>query len=409
MTTKNLYERKVSFIDAKKERVNLEIEIRDINKERYPYGELSICSQSWQWKFIPDWEAQQKLLDIWNTYHLNGMSAGTDKQNDILKACNAPDTYIERCNELRNYDFNWNFMLDMNKRKLAQVNEELYNDYQKLIWIVKTLINKKTYKWDPKYYDLLMKVIEEDRISFTTYNYIRWVHNKWITKKYCYEDCIINFAFPQTNLSKQITQQILDSIQERIDNFPVDNLSAIFDMDRGKLIRYGCTWVIKDLPEDLSKTIEDICNEIEDEMKENTLVSDIEYEEFVKLYPNFDNPEKVYALACNREWYLDSLEYIDENSDTEFKFEWDYWLVCTDDEANETHLEYIKQLFDEIGFDWFNQNCVKTNIELDLDWNVVITKSISIPENERGNSLNHYDGYQHDTTVNGTTYYIYQQ
>ena len=144
-------------------------------------------------------------------------------------------------------------------------------------------------------------------------------------------------------------------------------------------------------------------------MKENTLVSDFSYEEFVKLYPDFDNPEKVYALACNREWYLDSLEYIDENSDTEFKFEWDYWLVCTDDEANEKHLDYIKSLFDDIGFDWFNQNCVKTNIELDSDWNVVITKSISISENERGNSINHYDGYQHDITINGTTYYIYQQ
>lgn len=419
MTTENLYERKVSFIDANKERVNLEIEIRDMthNKERYPYGELSICSQSWQWKFTPEWEYQKELLDIWNTYHLNWMSAGTDKQNNILKACNAPIDYVERCNELRNYDFNWDFMLDMNKRKLAQVNEELYNDYQTLFWIVKTLADNKSYKWDPKYYNLLMKVISEEKIKIVFRDNIRCTSFEAITKKDWYEECTINFNFPKkknliwytTSWLHYSIQQILDSIQKRIDNFPVDNLSAIFDIDRGKLIRYGCTWVIKDLPEYMAQTIETLCVEIENEMKENTLVSDIEYEEFLKLYPDFDQPEKVYALACNREWYLVSLESIDENSDTQFKFEWDYWLVCTDEEANKAHLEYIKWIFDDIGFDWFNQNCVKTNIELDTNWDILITKSISIPENERSNSLNYYDGYEHDIKVNGTTYYIYQQ
>ena len=144
-------------------------------------------------------------------------------------------------------------------------------------------------------------------------------------------------------------------------------------------------------------------------MKSKTKVADLSYEQFVEQYPDFDNPIKVYALACNRGGYLDSLEDTKERSDTRFYFEWDDWLVCTDEEANEEHVAYIKSLVDDMGFDAFNQNSVSLTVEADAYGDVIVSKSILIPENERGSSLNHYDGNEYNISVNDTTYYIYQK
>jgi len=86
-------------------------------------------------------------------------------------------------------------------------------------------------------------------------------------------------------------------------------------------MRYGCTWVIKDLPEDLPKTLDTLCDEIEEDMKSKTMVSDLTYEQFAAQYPDFNNPQKVYALACNRGGYLDSLEDVSEDRGNSFHFE----------------------------------------------------------------------------------------
>lgn len=409
---KKLYDRKISFIDANKERVNLKIEIRECtDNKRKPYGELSIYSQTGQWQYVPDTDEQKALLEIWDKYHLNGMSPGTDKQNYILKKANAPDGYEQRCDELRNYDFNGNFMLDMKQRHSTFFTEEEYKDLHTLKWYVLTLIEKNSRSCKKKFFDLLVKIVKEDGISTRSSTFGKsW---ECLNYKEWYKEWLISFDFPKSPVSKETKEKMLSSIQYRIDHFPTDNLSAIFDIDRWELMKYGSTWVVRDLPEDLPKTLDTLCDEIEEDMKSKTKVADLTYEQFAAQYPDFYNHEKVYALACNRGGYLDSLEDVEENGN-EFEFEWDRWLVCTDEEANEAHLEYMKSIFDEIGgFDWFRQSSVTTSIELDDsgwgDGDIVISKSIRILANERGNSLNHYDGYEHNISVNGTTYYVYQQ
>ena len=106
------------------------------------------------------------MLEIWDTYHLNGMSCGTDKQNAILKKANAPQEYTVRQDELRNYDFNGDFMLDMNKRILATGLEQRYLELNKLTGIVSTLIEKDSYSCVKMYYDILINIVEEDEIKF---------------------------------------------------------------------------------------------------------------------------------------------------------------------------------------------------------------------------------------------------
>lgn len=405
---KKLYDRKISFIDANKERVNLEIQIRECpDNKRKPYGELSICSQSGQWKFAPDTDEQKALLEIWDKYHLNGMSAGTDKQNDILKKANAPDVYEQQCDELRNYDFNGNFMLDMKQRHSTLFIEEEYKDLHTLKWYVLTLIEKDSKSCKKKFFDLLLKIVKEDKIGINF-----WMltdYKKCILFKEWYKEWIISFEFPKIPKSKESKEAILLSIDKRIKNFPTDNLSAIFDIDRGELMRYGCTWVVRDLPEDLPKTLDLLCDEILEDMKSKTKVADLTYEQFVEKYPDFRNPVKVYALACNQWGYLDSLDEVEEHDGNKFHFEWCDWLVCTEKEADQEHLDYMKSIVDDMGFDSFIQTSVSLSVKLDDDGDIFISKSISILQNERGNSLNHYDGYEYDVSVNGTTYYIYQQ
>jgi len=94
------------------------------------------------------------------------MSCGTDKQNAILKKANAPQEYTVRQDELRNYDFNGDFMLDMNKRILATGLEQRYLELNKLTGIVSTLIEKDSYSCVKMYYDILINIVEEDEIKF---------------------------------------------------------------------------------------------------------------------------------------------------------------------------------------------------------------------------------------------------
>ena len=60
------------------------IELRDGYKGKV----LSICSQYGQGKFIPKNDAQQRLLDMWDKWHLNDMKAGTPKQNALVDKIN---------------------------------------------------------------------------------------------------------------------------------------------------------------------------------------------------------------------------------------------------------------------------------------------------------------------------------
>ena len=71
----------VNFTDKDNQVFRIRIEFRD----REDRTEFSVCSQSGQGQFKPKNEAQQRLLNLWNKYHLNGMSAGTEAQDEALK------------------------------------------------------------------------------------------------------------------------------------------------------------------------------------------------------------------------------------------------------------------------------------------------------------------------------------
>lgn len=97
MTQQNIYKRTVTLRDADKTSWTLTFELRenrctvknreDLSDFEQIY-ELSICGESGQCQssIKPRTEGQKALLEFWNTYHLNGMSAGTNRQNAYLSS-----------------------------------------------------------------------------------------------------------------------------------------------------------------------------------------------------------------------------------------------------------------------------------------------------------------------------------
>jgi len=75
--------RKVKFHDKNWKLWNIKAEITYRNW--YPEFTMSWDSGQCQDSIEPLWEYQEELLSVWQEYHLNGMNAGTKKQDAILK------------------------------------------------------------------------------------------------------------------------------------------------------------------------------------------------------------------------------------------------------------------------------------------------------------------------------------
>ena len=94
--------------------VDVEIELRTSDKGK----ELAICGTIWNPRKTDCYSAGQNLDTIaelihtdefneiyrfWKLYHLNGMHAGTEKQEEALKNCPSKD-YAEQCEYLESID-----------------------------------------------------------------------------------------------------------------------------------------------------------------------------------------------------------------------------------------------------------------------------------------------------------------
>lgn len=85
--TMKTFKRSISFIDANNHRADLEVEIT--NRNGYPEFTVSGsycggCGQVLD-EIKPRTNAQKDLLDMWKNWHLNGMHAGTEKQEQAIK------------------------------------------------------------------------------------------------------------------------------------------------------------------------------------------------------------------------------------------------------------------------------------------------------------------------------------
>lgn len=408
MTTTNKYERKISFVDADNKRFNLEIEIRDEKK----WDVLSICSQSGQWKFNPQGEYQQELLDIWNEYHLNDMQSGSPLQKKILEAEWISD-YDTALKALALYNNKGEKFLSYNYIIQAEEAEKQYLILKNL----KSFFSYSIEKWYETFVkghytkeitnDVLNNIFKDKTICIThkLYKIIKHfeVKRNIVTYKPITKDYLLSVKSANTRFLEECIKHISNLLEE----FDINKLSLKYDYYGNELRQYGWAWWYKDLPTDIIDTLNTLCNEIQDDMSEQQKVSDLEYEEFIKIFPNsFCEPEKVYALACHAEATLNSVQddivHIEWNGNM-FYMEWQDYLVCTEDEANEEFLNSVTSYVDDV---WVDHIKFDTSIDI-VDWDVVVSKTIKFEASTRWEFLNHYDGYEYEYSVNGVDYYIY--
>lgn len=251
---------------------------------------FSICSQSWQCQFNPKSDIQQELLDIWNIYHLNWMSAWTKEQMEIVNSLE-DKSYDNACKVLK----------------------------EKWLYEVE-------YKWQP-------------------YRYWSW----WIYKNF-------------TNNFEEELFKLIDDLIEEEENYSLNKI-----------------------------TIEDLDNE-----------------EFInKATTEWVAPERLMAVCLHCWLSFNWLENVSHDWNYNFDIEWLEYYIYTDEEANYAHLESIKNLVDDIWFEWFIW-WKNINVNIDEDWDIIISKSITIFSNERAWLLAGYDWNEYTQEINWTTYYLYR-
>lgn len=151
----------VSFIDANGRKANIEITINN--------GRLSISGDNGQEQdtIKPRTESQIRLIEIWETYHLNDMQAGTPKQMKLIKGCKTHEDAVKKLTET-------NLLIDKHpttgepyKYGSAWLTLELPEDIEEEIEGLIELIEEEeeSRKGEPIQYnsdDELIEIIEEN-------------------------------------------------------------------------------------------------------------------------------------------------------------------------------------------------------------------------------------------------------
>lgn len=120
----NIFKKEITIHDKDGKRFDLKI----TNEWTWEWNRyFSICSQSWQWQFNPSSDIQQKLLDIWNTYHLD-RNFDTNFEEDLFKLI---EDLIE---EEENYSLNKIELCDLHNEVFINYADEYCNwEYEKLM------------------------------------------------------------------------------------------------------------------------------------------------------------------------------------------------------------------------------------------------------------------------------------
>lgn len=145
-----LKKRKIAFIDAEKQRCKVTAEINDRNwKPSFSMTwEVSWSLGQCNYEIKPRTDAQRKLLEIWNRWHLNYLHAGTKEQEEALKnADHKIEWYDNECEYLKS------------KWLLIVKHPETWEDYK--YWTARLTEELPVDLWQ-KVEDLMDTIAEEE-------------------------------------------------------------------------------------------------------------------------------------------------------------------------------------------------------------------------------------------------------
>ena len=142
----------------------------------------------------------------------------------------------------------------------------------------------------------------------------------------------------------------------------------------------------------------------------------------LSLYLGYESIER-YTLFDSVIYKCDEVEF-DDNTDA---MEWDDYLVCTDEEADELAVEYIEDslwafnpsfLAGQTGvnatvFEALSKDCESANEPIlsiiESTCGLESFTDAAISADGRGHFLNTYDGHEDEQVVGDNTYYIYRR
>lgn len=403
-----LHSTKFQMLDKEKQLRTLQAEITDRNG----YNEFTMSGEWWghagqcDSSIVPANPDQQAIIDFRNKWHLNGMCAWTPNQEAIIAQYPDIKDYNERVELLSSVKITGE-SLNFAERKETKAQLDLIDFYRDKIKSHEDMKNRiavssqehsnQTNKW--------FRNIDKDICEFIITN-VKISSSTQIdaTKKAIYCSWFIKHLFDSALKMLDIHINWCNSHIENIE-MKLTSMFAYYVMHEGKVYKYGHGWIRKWI-HDHNKFRADFLKLVN---KAKYIKDDkpVITEEMATAYIDEYNI-KCVALAVML--WLDEDELadleVDGNRVTHYGTE---YLVGTDDEMAEEHLENIKSFLDDCWFDWFNQACVDTNVELDEDWDIVVSKSVIIKSSERGNALNRRDGSEQTCDIDGETYYAYRQ
>lgn len=437
----------VKFKDASGNVANIELEITHCNgyAEFTAHGDYSNGGGQIVDNIKPKNEPQKKLIELWNTYHLNGMNAGTKKQSAVLKA------YKEKTNTkqldydgqkevLNNHGANGEALTVFELKSINEQREEIKGR----ITIIKEKVNKlnlassklvliaKSFQMGGQWVKVPSEVLNLPRTKERDIN----------KHGYKFYDSIFKMDRDKKDLLSKAEKLTKQAEKIEVDELPAVLLKTmLFDVhpETGKPYQYGTEWITENLPLDIWEQVEKVVSDIEEaeaeEHKEEIDVSELDFQTIKEGSKEADileriedehgdDAEKVLAFAINEG--LTDQEAIDEVSIDENRLTYggtDY-LVGNDEEMDEHATEYIKSSLWAFNasflanysnmpievFEALQPQCEGANDAIEA----IIEKSGSIEDfaqkaisaDGRGHFLNNWDGTEDSQTVNDTEYYI---
>lgn len=125
------YKRIVKIHDKNGYMTEIELEVT----YRNGYQEFTMSNEHGQCQdhIVPRTDAQRRLLSIWREWHLNGMNAGTDNQENVLEIwrsqCENPNDYNARRDYLKKHKFDGSDLsiveYDKSEKAIKEYQEEL--------------------------------------------------------------------------------------------------------------------------------------------------------------------------------------------------------------------------------------------------------------------------------------------
>lgn len=233
MANNIVYQRKVSFRDVDKNSWVITFEVRNNERicrnrnslEEYtePY-EISVCGSGGRCSgqcydcIKPRTDGQKRLLEFWQMYHLNGWSAGTDRQNEYLKS----DLYQ------KDYDSFVSLFLGYNEHYRENFDYTSLNIIAKCFNCLTQLPTVRT---------VINKYLNDNPICYI----LGLGKNSYVNRPHGIDDLYVKYFF-----------------------------LAIRGLYKDRGYKYGTDWLHSPLPADIQQRIDSICDLIEKEEQQLT-------------------------------------------------------------------------------------------------------------------------------------------